>query len=404
MPSFQANANISNVGVRCGMVLGAAARVDGGDAAFPGVGSEWSRPLYSCASTSKAVIKEVKFNFNGTTGLNSLRVTELRDKTYANESSMPLWGVERLNNHTLASTAPLWGIVSPEVGSRADISTIRREHLWIPAAVSSGYGANNEFPLLAGNMFASTSLFSTYTVKPSFLGDWSPLNLYNSGQGEFALYRRWQHLSTSPSGAETLLNLIWTDLSANAVTVKRSWANSNLDVPVTLGTSSVQYRILFAIPAIVTLSATLLVAIYCIFLMVSGRTSPALMRRYLAQTSAGRILGAFLYPDKGDPLVKTRVWVKEVGRRKVQVVGREKGKETSDGGEDAEKEFYKRVVSGVGGMVDADADADVDDVRSVERRPSTATTIVSPGEGPEDTDISAGYPARGRTSGPMIWI
>lgn len=393
------------------MVLGAAKRIDGGDPAFPGVGSEWSRPLYSCASTTKATIREVKFNFNGTAGLDSLRVIGMHDKPYANKTSMPLWGVEGLDNHTLASTAPLWGIVSAEVGARGDISTVQREHLWLPAAGSTGYGANNEFPIMAGNQFHMASLQSMYSIKPSeFDGRWSPLNLFNSGQGEFALYRRWEALSADPSSAETILNLIWTDLSANAVTGKRSWLSPSkhgespretVDVPVILGASRVKYRLPFAIPAIVTLSTTLAVAGYCIFLLVSGRTGLALMGRYLAQTSAGRILCAFLYPDQGDPLVKTKHWVKDVGKKKVQVVAGKKKKagngddnhEDEGGSENGSgnKQIYKRVVSGV------EETTQEEDPQSISRRPSSATTIVPPPAEPA-------YPWGEHPNGTMFWI
>ena len=74
---------------------GIAQRVDGGSQfTFEG-GSKWSAPLYSCASAVKANIKTVSFLMNGTApGLGSIVVTDVHDKEYPDNSSMPLWGIE----------------------------------------------------------------------------------------------------------------------------------------------------------------------------------------------------------------------------------------------------------------------------------------------------------------------
>jgi hypothetical protein len=52
--------------------------------------------MYTCASSTKATIKDVHFRFNASNGngLKRLQVLNVSDKFYPNYSSMPLWGVE----------------------------------------------------------------------------------------------------------------------------------------------------------------------------------------------------------------------------------------------------------------------------------------------------------------------
>ena len=64
-------ANITNLAVSCGMVFGAARRSDGTHSLIFAPGTNWTVPLYSCATATKAVIKEVSFSYNGTEGQES---------------------------------------------------------------------------------------------------------------------------------------------------------------------------------------------------------------------------------------------------------------------------------------------------------------------------------------------
>ena len=66
------------------MVYGAARRKDGSASVLFDPGTEWTVPLYSCASASKALIKTVQFRYNGTEGLRSLDILDIKPKSYAN--------------------------------------------------------------------------------------------------------------------------------------------------------------------------------------------------------------------------------------------------------------------------------------------------------------------------------
>lgn len=103
-------------------MYGVARRVDGNSSFTFEVGSSWTVPLYSCIMAIKATIKRVTFKFNGTDDLSSLKVTEIVDKVYPNETSKPLWGIER-SDKKLADARPLWGLISDTY--RGNISLTR---------------------------------------------------------------------------------------------------------------------------------------------------------------------------------------------------------------------------------------------------------------------------------------
>lgn len=105
---------------------------------FNDPGSNWSIPLYSCASGVKATIKTVSFKFNGSDDLSGLSVTKIQAKEYTENSSKPLWGVEN-SELPLRDARPLWGLVSSDAASKLGLSTLRKEHLWLPGTGDMGF-------------------------------------------------------------------------------------------------------------------------------------------------------------------------------------------------------------------------------------------------------------------------
>ncbi|GKZ26724.1 hypothetical protein AbraCBS73388_002977 [Aspergillus brasiliensis] len=334
-PSAQALSNMSSVGVACGTVFAAPRRIDG-DPLIPDTNSSWSTPLYSCAAATKAAVREVTFRFNGTGGLDKLVIQSINEKKYKDSSELPLWGVEQLKNHTLQNVRPLWGLVSPQVGSRDDISALKRDYLWLP-----GYTDLLTSDTLAGEPSMPGNLF--YTERLLSLFDISTLNDATSrytGSGDLALYNRWFELSSSASGVEQMLGLIWTDMTANTVVGTRGWHNApsqapknknskrmskrdaeGVSVPVTLWSRNIKYHIPYAIPAFIVLALSMALAGFTICLLVLRRTGLGQMRAYLARTSPGRILGNKLHPDQVSVLASTKIWIKQVGVRKATLPG-----------------------------------------------------------------------------------
>src|SRR5262249_47533100 len=130
-----ANMNTSVVG--CSVIYGAAVPKDAGTNSplIVSPGSEWTVPVHSCASAVKALVKTVKFRFNGTT-LDDLVIVSAEPKAYTNPQDMPLWAVEDLGNRTIQDGKPFWGLLgpssSPAVDYPSNLSTISRESLYLP--------------------------------------------------------------------------------------------------------------------------------------------------------------------------------------------------------------------------------------------------------------------------------
>jgi hypothetical protein len=332
LPTNDTLANYSAVGASCGFLYGAHSRTDGGDSLIPDINSSWSMPLYSCASATKAKIKQVTFRINGTTRLSDLIIDRIDDKVYKTKEDMPLWGVENMTNFTIRYVRPFWGIVSPEVGGREDISTIRREYLWLPgySEVSFGepirpFGGESNIP---GNIIFSDALDATYSI--SNAGNAQTIGY--TAQYDYALYEKWRSLSGNGTGAGLILNLIWTDLMANSVVGTRSWLSdakpytfnwvrATTDVSVKTWSRKIKYHIAYAIPAAISLLFTIFIASLAFLLLLFRRTGTGRLRVYLAQTSAGRILGTFLYPGMSDPLGPRKIWIRQVGMQPVNLMG-----------------------------------------------------------------------------------
>lgn len=330
-------ANINSIVARCGLFYGAPQRVSDGESSIFEPGSQWTVPMYSCITVTRAVIKTVTFRFNGTDNLTGLTILDIRNKEYPNEESKPLWGVENLQMN-LSDVKPLWGLVSPERAEGVpDISTLRKESLYLPGLADSGPAAIDHQNLPGVNIHASA-----LAVAYEPISDQTAAN-YN-GKNQLAMYRRWQELSKNVTTAGVIKNLIWTDVVANAVTGTRSIGNTaqgNIlakrdedggggDVPTSQPTNGIpvvvyekriRYRYFFGIPAFIALALTTAVFFTCLVLFAVRRTGPSKLRKYLDETSAGRILTANVSnsrPGTPGPLINSRepagVWAVTAGK------------------------------------------------------------------------------------------
>jgi hypothetical protein len=326
-------ANISNIAISCGLVYGVAQRQTAGSPLmFDDPGSRWSIPLYSCATGVKATIKTVSFRFNGSDDLSGLKVGGISPKTYLDNSSKPLWGVEN-TRQLLRDVRPLWGLVSPESARKLGLSTVRQEHLWLPGTGELGtLSTIPDTQNLPGVDFYTTALAGTYDVSGGAAGGFFDY----SGSASYSLLRQWQQLSQTTTGTARVLNLIWTDIAANYVLGTRSLAtfpgngsNSEhadtivLSIPVVFYDSRVRFHLVYGIPAFLTLLMTALVcafAVGSIFLQGSG---PRRMTIFLNWTSTGRIFTS-LGQDSEEVAIllspkPSKNWIEEEGRHKITV-------------------------------------------------------------------------------------
>lgn len=66
-----------------------------------GSSQQWSMSINDCATSPRAIVKKVTFQYNDTgTGpsLNGLKVVEVKPKVYASTKDMPFWGIEKVGN------------------------------------------------------------------------------------------------------------------------------------------------------------------------------------------------------------------------------------------------------------------------------------------------------------------
>jgi len=289
-------------------------------------GSEWSVPLYTCATAIKATIKTTSFLLNGTDGLASLSVTEVRPKVYPNNESLPAWGVEEAGL-TNANFNPVWGLVSPAYESYPNISVIRQELLYLPGYADEfikipGIKSQN----LPANDFARMALSSTYDIEDDSSAS-GPMVDY-TGYSNMAMYAKWQQLSRTPEDAAKIINLIWTDYAASAVVGTKSVLGARNDsnaqpaiIAVRPLINRIHYHWLFGIPAFIVLLLCLVIGTFAFLTFLFRRHGISKMRKHLHQTAVGRILTSFLYPEYTNLETPSREWSQSVGKNVIDLSG-----------------------------------------------------------------------------------
>ncbi|KAL1994325.1 hypothetical protein VTN49DRAFT_2994 [Thermomyces lanuginosus] len=335
------NNNINDLPAACGLVYGIARRVDKKNSSLVfELGSSWTVPLYSCITAVKATIKRVTFKFNGTDNLSSLKVTEIADKVYPNETAKPLWGVER-SDRKLEYARPLWGLISDNYKGNVSLHTLRQESLYLPAYEIGPHGIafNQQYQNLPGIDFYARQLVNMFGVaKPDIVPDYSwPENL--------ATLQKWLELSSKAETTSKILNLIWTDLASNSVVGTRGLHGARVQPstagrfddaftgpasnppPVTFMRKQIRYHWEYAVPALVDLSFAAAILLATVIFGYLGRVTPRKIRRYLNKTSQGRILTTYIFGGKGDTDSQaTAVVPHTLGRRStkkwVQIFGK----------------------------------------------------------------------------------
>jgi hypothetical protein len=313
--------NSTNIQVKCGLVLGPANKSGGSNSLLVEPGSVWSRPVYMCASTTKATIKTVRFKYDPTrgSGIDRLRVQSISDKQYGSKDDMPLWGIET-PKMTLNSMTPLWGLIDPQMEDSVNLTTIRADHLYLPASAVSiwqnGLQSDGGTEYMPGTAAPANIWESAYAMRDGS-GDTDGLQDL-SGWSSLALASRWRNLSATATGTASIMNLIWTDLAANALVGTRGWQSGNSDLPPDLqnplqkraDTSThtergqlpirifrpvVRYRWIYGIPAAICLLLAGLICLAALVAVISGRATTSRIRHYLNRLSAGRLLVALRF-------------------------------------------------------------------------------------------------------------
>jgi hypothetical protein len=339
-------ANISNIQVKCGIVSGTARPLDGEPTSLvPIPGSLWERRVYSCASATKASIKTVRLRYNSTYAVDApmrgLEVVHIDDKMYVSPDEMPLWGVEN-PNMDISDLDLFWGLIDEKDANHANLSTVRSDHLYLPAGRSSSSQLISEYDdYFPGASLPAAAWRTVYDAATE--GDITTGMSY-SGLNSVAMYKKWSDLSHDLEGAATMLNLIWTDLAANALVGTKSWlpqdplppnlqngvpairrraeisTSTTADVPVQTFHRAIRYRWRYGIPAFLAAFVVACILVATMGAVVFRRGTPQLVGQYLTSLSAGRLLTHFLLP-KASSSGDTKDWASMTGAVKVSVLG-----------------------------------------------------------------------------------
>lgn len=307
-------------------MYGAAQRTDGSTLTAMEAGSTWSVPLYACASSIKATVKSTIFNLNGTQdqGLGALSIKDVRPKNYTDDNSMPLWGVENTGLN-YSQISPIWGLISPKYATHPNISSVRKESLYLPAGIDIRYIESTSYSETTYQNMPGTDFYMPAMAMA--YGATSGLQTDYSGYLNMGMLVRWKELASTPETAGKIINLIWTDAAAAAVVGTKGALGPNNDgiasdivkIKVQPMVKRIKYNLLFAIPAFVLLFLVLVVTVIAILTAVLHSANISTMRIHLFRSSMGRIYTTFMFPDYVDLRMSTPEWREAVGKEVIDL-------------------------------------------------------------------------------------
>ena len=323
-------ANTSNIALQCGYLFGAPRPTSNDDTRIAQPFSTWTQSLYVCSSSVRASIKSVALSFNsssnGNSSLENLRVRKVTDKTYDNNSSAPLWGVERTFK-PMSDVSPLWGPVAEKYALSSDLTTFRGPKFYLPGTNAGIVKVNIVTDSLAAPKAFAAALLSVYedAVQQSSYGEIADY----TGKNNVALNKKWQDLSLNATSANKIINLIYTEIIATAMVGTKSSAH-NARMPIAAaraGPSSppgvaayarrLHYNWRYGVPAALVLLVVIIVAVVLLACLIF-RFKWKDFTQLLNQTSTGRVVTNFLDPYSGVRDSKTEGWLAVAGGQKLQ--------------------------------------------------------------------------------------
>lgn len=252
------------------------------------------------------------------------------------------------------------------------MSTIAAESLYLPGFMDwLSLSGTTPIPALPSSQylpalnFYSQALYTALNIGPPFVraSGYQGYADY-SGWSSLGVYAKWQKLSTSADTVSQILNLVWTDVAANAVVGTRGWGltsaastdpkgfipsadvNANISstglnpapatqIPVVLYHQRIRYQLPFAVPAFVALAITVVFLVAILVLAIRGKTGAKRMREFLDATSMGRITARLLWTPVVDE--KTQSFVDEYGKRHLVITSTAIVHEEGDAADQPEK-------------------------------------------------------------------
>ena len=255
--------------------------------------------------------------------LSDLSVLSVHPKydSQADETSLPLWGVENLGNqYNNTQLSLIWGLVNSTFANHPNVSTVQQSSLYLsgysdPKLGTFGLSSVGQHNLPASDFFVG-AMNGVYNLA---MDQSSPRTDY-TGQTDLAMWAYWQRLAASAEQTAHIPNLIWTDNAAAAVVGTKGVlgpmnAASKYVVPleVTPWTKRVGCHWAFAFPALALALAMVLITLTAILIYAARGHGLSQLRGHLNRTSPGRLCTSILYPQLGGLQGTSKAWNAQAG-------------------------------------------------------------------------------------------
>lgn len=295
-------------------------------------GTNWSQPIFACLSSVKASVKRVAFQVNGTATISNLVIKDVQSKEYDDDADLPIWAMEN-TGRDVADLAPFWGLVPADRADSPDLSVVRAPEFYLPASSSSLFAVMTAQDAVAGATAPLGSFGSIYTA--SSTSDSQDF----SGATNWLLYMKWQELASRIETTGKVVDLIWTDLMANALVSSKSLLSGRpatssstpslqrrdvsakeANMPAVQYSAGIAYDWKYAIPALFFLALYLALLFLSTVMFCTRGLSFRGLRFVLNQTAAGRAITTERYQASSEvDLALTPVWARVRGDEIVRV-------------------------------------------------------------------------------------
>ncbi|ERF68133.1 hypothetical protein EPUS_08199 [Endocarpon pusillum Z07020] len=314
------DAYIDLVLVRCGFLLTPPApTIEASEYSF--------QSLYVCASTVRATVKEVSFQYKQTSerpSLSDLSVSHVSPKNYSSRTSKPLWAVEKLEKKwNVSSIQPLWGIVDGNASeSSSNFRTVEKESLYLPDFQINDSRYQGWGDTMAASKGPGMFLDFVYNVHDAL--EYHARDIDYQGTENAQMLAKWRELSASPETAAKIPNLIWTDLAANMLVGTKSLLSAFPNAQFHQVRSN-KRRIFFdyawAVPALICAAIWILCAVLCLLLCLFPKSRSRMrlsrLRVLINQLSVGRALVVAEKSNAVDFRGSTKEWLAAAGRKMI---------------------------------------------------------------------------------------
>ncbi|KAM3579781.1 hypothetical protein VKS41_007862 [Umbelopsis sp. WA50703] len=292
--------------IACTLMLGSPKRL-GDTNSILSANTIFEQPIYSCATAIRATIQRVNFTttqpINNNTGFTTLKLSR------QNTNASIAWAVEKTGMN-VSEVNPYWGPVDTQYVNDPDLFVEHGEFMYLPSGASDYARSGGYY-----DSFDSQGSSIPGQIFPALKNIWSNgESLDFAGQDDYKLNKLWQNLTATSQTASRVVNLIWTNLMANNA-IGFGYLPTASVAP---RAQSVDYNLIYAIPAFVTLALWFPIFVIALVLLASKRVTPQMLRNAFNQTSVGRTVVNMIIPTS-DSMADTKSWAKNDGMRMIGI-------------------------------------------------------------------------------------